>query len=81
MPREPGQLTPAQAAALAVARRAQDRFERAQGAADRAADERAVAFRAALEAGMTYRSLADAFGWTPSRAESATLGRDSERKQ
>ena len=75
MPREPGQLTPAQAATLAVARRAQGRFERAQQAADRASDERAAAFRAALDAGMMYGQLADAFGWTRSRAESVTLGR------
>ena len=75
MHRPPGQLTPAQAAALAVARRAQDRFERAQEAADRASDERAAAFRAALDAGMTYGQLADAFGWTPALAESVTLGR------
>jgi hypothetical protein len=75
VPREPGQLTPAQAATLAVARRAQGRFERAQQAADRASDERAAAFRAALDAGMMYGQLADAFGWTRSRAESVTLGR------
>jgi hypothetical protein len=81
VPREPGQLSPAQAAALAVARRAQDRFERAQQTADRASDERASAFRAALDAGMTYDQLADAFGWTWSRAQSVTLGRDSERKR
>jgi hypothetical protein len=77
--RQPGQLSPAQAAALAVARRAQDRFERAQQAADRASDERADAFRAALDAGMTYGQLADAFGWTRSRTEAAALGRESER--
>ena len=79
VPREPGQLSPAQAAALAVARRAHDRFERAQQAADRASDERADAFRAAVDAGMTYGKLADAFGWTQSRAQSVTLGRDSQR--
>ena len=81
VPREPGQLTPAQAATLAVARRAQGRFERAQQAADRASDERAAAFRAALDAGMTYGQLADAIGWTQARVQSATLGRESEQKR
>jgi hypothetical protein len=81
VPPEPGQLSPAQAAALAVARRAQDRFERAQQAADRASDERAAAFRAALDTGMTSGQLADAFGWTLSRVESVTLGRESEPKR
>jgi hypothetical protein len=64
-----------------VARRAQDRFERAQQAAERASDDRAAAFRAALDAGMTHGQLADAFGWTQSRVQSVMLGHEGERKR
>jgi hypothetical protein len=46
-----------------------------------ASDERAAAFRAALDAGMTYGQLADAFGWTQSRVQSVTVGREVEQKR
>jgi DNA-directed RNA polymerase specialized sigma24 family protein len=77
MPHEP---TADQRTALAVARQAQRKFERAEAAYRRASDERAQAFTAALEAGWTYRELADAFGWPHrSNVQAAAEGRTRRR--
>jgi len=81
VPRQPREPNADQATALDAARTAQQRFERAQLAYEAASDERAAAFRAALDAGLTYGELATAFGWSRSRIQSVTLGRESERKR